>query len=109
MPQKVYKKQFTKTITFEEMELDITGSTALIDSIGIPGAPKDMANTATELHDALHKEIDDFEREEGDITIVSREPRLFILTALDDGCSWAPAMCLEINVGFTHHDDKEEE
>lgn len=55
--------------------------------------------------ETLHNEIDAFEKEEGDITIVKRDPKVSFTTIRDDDDYEQPAVEIEIEVSFTHHDD----
>lgn len=103
--QPTYKKTFEATTTFEEMELSIAGGQFPASQMSVLEAPSEMQTMAKELNERLHKEIDAFEKEEGDITIVKREPRLFLTSSLDDSSAWQPALCLEVEVTFTHEDD----
>lgn len=103
--QKVYTKTFESNEFFDELEFPIMGGKSSANPMSIMAVPLELNVMLRDVNERLHKEIDDFENEEGDITIVNRAPRLTIVSALDGGNEYKAALCLEIEVSFTHEDD----
>lgn len=103
--QPVYKKTFDAYEFFDSLELPTMGGTTPENPMSIMAVPCELNTMLQEVNARLQKEISDFEKEEGDITIVGREPRLSIVCTLDGGCEYKPALNLEIEVSFTHEDD----
>ena len=102
---KVYKKTFETFEFFDELELPTMGGISPKHPMSIMAVPNELNTMLQSANEKLQKEIDDFEKDEGDITIVSRSPRLTITASIDDGSEYKAALCLEIEVSFTHEDD----
>jgi hypothetical protein len=103
--QPVYKKTFEAYEFFDALELPTMGGISPAHPMSIMAVPAELNTMLQDVNERLQKEISDFEKEEGDITIVGREPRLSIVCTLDGGCEYKPALNLEIEVSFTHEDD----
>lgn len=107
MARKVYKKTFEAYEFFEELEMPIMGGVSEKHPLSVMSIPLEMSLPIRELNERLQKEITAFEEEEGDINIFNRAPRLTIVATLNDGNEYKPAFCLEVEVSFHHHEDKE--
>lgn len=104
--QKVYKKTFEAYEFIKDLELPIMGGLSETSPLLFMAVPREMSEPLLELGERLNKEITAFEKEEGDITITSRAPRLILTEALNDETSETQACFqLEIEVSFTHEDD----
>jgi hypothetical protein len=100
----VYKKTFSNYTNIEPCTFMFLGGThdqkpiKNAMSIGLSGLIEDASQ-------ALQNEIDAFEKEEGDITIVKRDSKVSFTTMRDDDDYEVAAVAIEIEVSFTHHDD----
>lgn len=100
----IYTKKFNCYVQIDPIPFLLAGGTQ--DQKPITNAtPVGLSGLIEIASVNLQNEIDAFEKEEGDITIVKRDPKVSFTTIRDDDDYEQPAVEIEIEVSFTHHDD----